>query len=243
MFDHIVVVNRRHYGNNLSFASCMVGSSYNELVHYNCNQSVSTTVMPENCVFGRWGSEIHQELILRTRTKDHHVIVGLQPLIGEPSPFASFVSESSKENKQRLHMRHGTVKSKRIVRGTRIASYHENLSKKGSNTSKQTPSTSSKTKRGSQIPLGCQNNQLKSNDLKSLLEHVGTTRVFICGVVSDRNFITTCLEAKLKLPSIPFVIVVDACIGLSTNAIIKAKRSKQLIFANVNDVIPALKKN
>ena len=140
-------------------------------------------------------------------------------------------------------MRHGTVKSKRIVRGTRIASYHENLSKKGSNTSKQTPSTSSKTKRGSQIPLGCQNNQLKSNDLKSLLEHVGTTRVFICGVVSDRNFITTCLEAKLKLPSIPFVIVVDACIGLSTNAIIKAKRSKQLIFANVNDVIPALKKN
>ena len=100
MFDHIVVVNRRHYGNNLSFASCMVGSSYNELVHYNCNQSVSTTVMPENCVFGRWGSEIHQELILRTRTKDHHVIVGLQPLIGEPSPFASFVSESSKENKQ-----------------------------------------------------------------------------------------------------------------------------------------------
>jgi hypothetical protein len=112
--------------------------------------------MPENCVFGRWGSEIHQELNLQTRTKDHHVIVGLQPLIGEPSPFASFVSESSKEDKQRLHMRHGTVKSKRIVRGTRIASFHENLSSLGSNTS---------NKRGSHIPLGCQNNQLKSNDL------------------------------------------------------------------------------
>ena len=234
MFDHIVVVNRRHYGNNLSFASCMVGSSYNELIHYTCNQSVSTTIMPENCVFGRWGSEIHQELNLQTRTKDHHVIVGLQPLIGEPSPFASFVSESSKEDKQRLHMRHGTVKSKRIVRGTRIASFHENLSSLGSNTS---------NKRGSHIPLGCQNNQLKSNDLKSLLEHIGTTRVSICGVGSDRSFITTCLEAKLKLLSIPFVIVVDACIGLSTNAIIKAKRSKQLIFANVNDVITALKEN
>ena len=98
MFDHCIVVKRHHYGNNLSFASCMVGSSYDELVHYNCNQSVSTTVMPDNCVFGRWGSEIYEDLI---DENDHHVVVGMEPLIGEPSPFTSFDSK--------VRLRHGIL--------------------------------------------------------------------------------------------------------------------------------------
>ena len=114
MFDHCIVVKRHHYGNNLSFASCMVGSSYDELVHYNCNQSVSTTVMPDNCVFGRWGSEIYEDLI---DENDHHVVVGMEPLIGEPSPFTSFDSK--------VRLRHGILIS--TAKATKI-SHHSSRS-------------------------------------------------------------------------------------------------------------------
>ena len=88
LFDHCIVLKRQHYGNNISFASCMVGSSYDELVRHSLDQrNVATIIQKERCVYGRWGANLHDDF--RLDTKDHELIVGMNPLNGDPSAFSN----------------------------------------------------------------------------------------------------------------------------------------------------------
>ena len=218
LFDHVVVLRHEHYGNNLSFASCMVGTSLGEIVHYACSSNISTKIQKERTVFGRWGAKYHSDFILDPM--DHEFVVGMDPLVGDSPAFSSsFAADSG------AHLLRGSSRwlstDKVVVDGETKA--RERL---------KTTCLSSSARKSSHPSV-----DEGGGDLKQLLRSLGTTRLFFSGVVLEHSFTRICLEGKISM-RVPFVVIPEACINLSpSRTMMKNVKGAKLAFIDMQTLM------
>lgn len=100
-FDYVVILKRQHYGNNLSFATCLVGSELGQVSTFAAKPNHSAKMQPERCVYGRWGSH----LAIQRKPTDIIFNVGMDMLNPNPLPFPTNTSniEAKKSGSRRAN--------------------------------------------------------------------------------------------------------------------------------------------